>query len=370
MSPPVRSGGPTSVSERLDGYLTTRGLDAVWFARPTSFAWLTGGDNVVDGAGDVGVAAAGYDGDGVTVVTNTIEAPRLREEELDDAVTVETFPWHETALAEAVADVTPRPAAADFDVPGAERLEASQLRQPLTEAQCERYRELSTVVARALESVAVSVEPTDTERAVAARLRSELAGAGVNAPVVLVGGAERAQRYRHYTPTGTAVGGYALLSVTAERDGLHTSCTRTVAFDAPDWLHERTRQAMRVEATALAATRAVGRNGGTAGEVFGAVQRAYETVGWDGEWRHHHQGGAAGYAGREWIAAPESDQRVALPQGYAWNPTIQGAKSEDTYLVTADGVELLSGTDEWPTATVDAVGYDLSLPRHAVLDRA
>ncbi|PSP85530.1 peptidase [Halobacteriales archaeon QS_6_64_34] len=358
-----------SLTARLDAYLERHGLAAVWFARPNSFAWVTGGSNVVDRGGDIGVAAAGYDGDGVTVVTDGIEGPRLRAEELRDDVDVETYTWYETDLTSAVAEVSPLPAAADFEVAEFESVDASALRQPLTERQQQRYRTLSADVAEAVERVARRVDSTDTERAVAADLRGELAAAGIDSPVALVGSAERAQLYRHYTPQTEPLGEYALLSVTAGRDGLCTSCTRTVAFDPPNWLSERTAAAMCIEATALAATRAVGRAGGTASDVFEAIQRAYDAVGWDGEWRNHHQGGAAGYAGREWIGSPDSEASVVLPQGYAWNPTVGGAKSEDTHLVTADGIELLSGTGEWPTERVEAVGYDTAIPRHAVLKR-
>ncbi|GGN88822.1 MULTISPECIES: M24 family metallopeptidase [Haloarcula] len=358
-----------SEHSRLDAYLADEGLEAVWFARPNSFAWLTGGDNVVDRAGDVGVAAAGYDGDGVTVVTDNIEAPRLSDEELDDDVDVETFQWYDGGLADTVASVSPTPAAADFDVPGFERVAATALRQPLTDAQTDLYRDLSEETAEAVESVAREITATDTEQAVAAELRGELAARNIDSPVALVGGGERAQRYRHYTPKDEELGSYALLSVTAERDGLYTSCTRTVAFDPPEWLEDRTRAAMRVEATALAATRAVGSAGGTAGDVFAALQTAYDAVGWDGEWRNHHQGGAAGFAGREWIATPESEAPVVLPQAYAWNPTVQGAKSEDTHLVTGAGVETLSTTGDWPSVTVEAVDDDLELERHGVLER-
>lgn len=358
-----------ALTARLDAYLERAGLDAVWFARPNSFAWLTGGDNVVDGDGDTGVAAAGYDGDGVTVVTDSIEASRLREEELGEAVAVETYPWYETTLADAVAEVSPRPAAADFDVPGFETVDASALRQPLAESQRVRYRKLSEAVADAVEGVAREVRDDDTERAVAAELRRALSDAGIGAPVVLVGGEERAQRYRHYTPKDEPLGGYALLSVTARRGGLYTSTTRTVAFDPPEWLRERTEAAMQVGATALSATQRVGREGGTAGEVFAAIQRAYDAVGWDGEWTNHHQGGAAGFAGREWIATPESDDPVVLPQGYAWNPTVRGAKSEDTYLVSQSDIELLSGTGDWPTTAVEAVDRDRTITCHAPLDR-
>ncbi|EMA29791.1 M24 family metallopeptidase [Haloarcula japonica] len=358
-----------TLTDRLDQYLRTAGLEAVWFARPNSFAWLTGGgDNVVDREGDIGVAAAGYDGDEVRVVTDNIEAPRLRDEELDGDVTVETFDWHAESLAEAVAEASPTTAAADFDVPGFESVDATQLRQPLTEGQMKQYRELGRDTADAVETVARKVEPSHTELDVTAVLRQELEGRGIATPVVLVGSAERAQSYRHYTSTDAELGDYALISVTAQRNGLHVSTTRVVAFDPPEWFTDRTRKAARVETTALAATQAAGRDGDTAGDVFAAIQDAYAEVGWEGEWQNHHQGGAAGFAGREWIATPGHEADVALPQGYAWNPTIAGTKTEDTYLVSADDIELLSATGDWPTETVSAVGYDLELPRHTVLE--
>lgn len=80
--------------ERLDAFLDRNGLDAVWFARPNYFAWVTGGSNVVDAASDVGVAATGYTGDRLRVVTNNIEADRLADEELPDDAVVDTSPWH------------------------------------------------------------------------------------------------------------------------------------------------------------------------------------------------------------------------------------------------------------------------------------
>ncbi|PSQ47474.1 peptidase [Halobacteriales archaeon SW_7_65_23] len=353
---------------RLDERLAARSLAAIWIARPNGFAWLTGGSNVVDRAGSVGVAAAGYDGDEVRMITNSIEAERLATEELPDTVTVESYEWHESSLATAVKARSPEPAAADFDVPGFETLDTTDLRQPLTEPETERYRKLGAATAEAVEATCREASPEDTEQMIAARLCGRLAEDGIDSPVVLIGGEERAPHYRHPTPTETGIGGYALVVVTAERDGLFASCTRTITFDPPEWLLERHHAAARVEATALAATREIGTEGGTAGDVFEMIQDAYDAVGWDGEWRRHHQGGAAGFAGREWIATPDSTESVYLPMAYAWNPTVEGAKSEDTVLVDANGYETLTVGD-WPTITVEAVGYDEMFQRPAVLER-
>jgi len=358
-----------TVYERLDSYLDAHSLEAVWFARPNSFAWLTGGDNVIDRGVDIGIAAAGYDGEEVTVVTDTIEGPRLVAEELDESVKLVTFPWYETDLAAVLSRISPEPAAADFPVEGFESLDASALRHPLTTDQMEQYEELAGDVANAVEEVMRTLEPSDTELEVTGRLRGALEAADIATPVTLVGGSDRVQRFRHYTPKDEPLGDYALGSVTAERGGLTVSCTRTVAFDPPEWLEERTTKAMRVETSALKATQRAANAGGTAGDVFAAIQDAYAEVGWDGEWQEHHQGGAAGYAGREWIATPGNETRVTSPMAYAWNPTIEGAKSEDTFLVREDSIECLSATGEWPTRRVESVDGELELERHAVLER-
>ena len=364
--------------ERLSAFLDREGLDAAWFGTPNSFSWLTGGSNVVDRDADVGVAAAGYVRDrGFVVVTDNIEAERLADEAVPDTFDVERVPWYESSLAAAVADATPGSGAADFDVPGLDSLDASQLRRPLSPGDVERYRELGRAVATAVERVAVELHPDDTEREVAAGLRVALATRGIESPVVLVGGAERAQSYRHCTPSGADLGSYALLSVTAERGGLYVSATRTVAFEgAPDWLDERHHAAMRVEATAVEATRTAAVSGdhnsggedgrGTAGDVFDAIVDAYDDLGESGEWRAHHQGGAAGFAGREWIATPDGDERVDAPMAYAYNPTVRGAKSEDTVLISDGDAAVLTRTGNWPTRTVSSCTGAFTMERHAI----
>jgi len=353
--------------DRLDAYLDDHGLAAVWFARPNGFAWLTGGDNVVDAANDTGIAAAGYDGEELRVLTANIEADRLAEEELPADAVVDRYPWYETDLVDALADRSPTPAAADVNVPGFERVDASALRQPLTDADVEAYRALGADAATAVEAACREFSVETTERAAAAALTGRLADAGVRAPVVLVGGAERAIRHRHFTPTDAEIGAYALVSVTASRDGLFASLTRTVRFNAPDWYDERWRASAHVASTALTATRSVGRAGGTAGDVFSRIRDAYAETGFHGEWRNHHQGGAAGFDSREWVATPECDAPVQVPMGYAWNPTVRGTKTEDTWLVTRDGFECLTAGDV-ERERVRAVSDDLSLA-HALAIR-
>ena len=338
---------------RLDEYLAGADCEALWFARPSNFAWLTGASNVVDREAHEGVAAAGYDGS-LRVLTSNNEVSRFENEVLD-GVPVETFPWYERSLGEAIAERSSAPVETDFAVPGAERVAATRLRTPLTETDIERYRTLGHEAATVLEDVCRTVEPSDTEQEVGARLGKGLSARGIEAPVLLVGGEERAPNYRHFPPTGAEIGGYALVSITAQRDGLHASATRTIALDPPEWLDTRHEAAMQVEAAAIAATKRLAEEDGTAGDVFRAIQDAYAGNGYPEEWERHHQGGATGFAGREWKATPDSDAAIEAPMAYAWNPTVQGAKSEDTVLID-EGTEMLTATGDWPTREIEIDG--------------
>lgn len=358
--------------DRLDSICETEDWHAVWFARPNGFAWLTGGNNVVDRDSPIGIAAAGYTRkDGLVVLTDNIEAARLVDEELPAAFAVETHQWYGSSIEQAIVDRSPTPAAADIsiDAEGFDRVDGAALRQPLTEADIAAYEDLGLETATAVEMICAELQPEDTEHEVASGLRIALASQGINAPVVLVGGAERAQSYRHYMPTTAELGDYVLVSVTAERGGLYTSLTRTVAFDEPEWLADRHEAAARVETTALAATQQAATTDGTAGDVFGAIQDAYDVVGYPDEWKHHHQGGAAGFDGREWIATPSLAEPVHAPMAYAWNPTIQGTKSEGTVLVTEESIDPLTLTDSWPTIEVTSVDEELTIERPAIRRR-
>jgi antitoxin VapB len=108
--------------------------------------------------------------------------------------------------------------------------------------------------------------------------------------------------------------------------------------------------------------------GATLESVFKTAQDAYARVGFDGEWKLHHQGGTAGYSARELLGVPGEKFVLAPGMVCAWNPSITGVKSEDTILVPAPGgkPEVLTTIDGWPTQNV-TVG-DLTLPRPLILE--
>jgi Xaa-Pro aminopeptidase len=84
------------------------------------------------------------------------------------------------------------------------------------------------------------------------------------------------------------------------------------------------------------------RPGVTLGEVFADIERSYREMGYPDEWKRHHQGGTTGYATREVIATPGSDIMIEEGMAFAWNPSIAGAKAEETFVLTGSGPEVVA----------------------------
>ena len=207
--------------------------------------------------------------------------------------------------------------------------------------------------AEALEGALRNWQPAERECDLAARIAAALEKRRLLASLILVGGAERRRAFRHPVPTNAVTGRDALAIIVGLRGGLNVSCSRTVCAGVPQAdLEARHRAACAVEAAMITATRP-GRSWESVVEV-GKV--AYEDAGFPGEWRAHFQGGPVGYLSREFDVVPGTASAatlITIGAGFAWNPTVQGAKSEDTFIVAEGGARSVSNTDGWPSLTVD-----------------
>jgi Xaa-Pro aminopeptidase len=232
----------------------------------------------------------------------------------------------------------------------------------LVEPELERYRAAGRDTAAAMAETVRGLASRQTELDAAAELSHQVRRHALFPRVVLVAGERRQKVHRHPLPTEELLGAHALLAITAEREGLHVSMTRLVSFGAaPEQLERLVRATAEVDAAMLAASGP----GVPIGDVFDAAAREYERQGYAGEWRHHHQGGPTGYRGREVFAVPGVRTRLPESCAVAWNPSITGGgKSEDTALVTAAGVEVITRTGE--LGEIATAG----LPRPAIITLA
>jgi Xaa-Pro dipeptidase len=82
-------------TQQLRELADAHGAGAVVLRRVANFAWYTGGgDSRVDHANPLGVADVVVTPDADYVLTSTIEAPRMREEQAVGFEIVE-YPWHD-----------------------------------------------------------------------------------------------------------------------------------------------------------------------------------------------------------------------------------------------------------------------------------
>ena len=358
--------------ERVVRVLAAEQLDGVLLTAQHNFAWLTaGGTNGVDASREAGAGALFVRRDGKCfVLASRIELPRLLAEELSEKIFAPIeFAWEEEKAAPTL--LADRALAllaggdklgADLALDGKARLVESAIarcRYQLTDAEMERYRALGRDAGRAIGAMIRELAPGLTEQEVARRAGDALAACGARSVVTLVAADERLQRFRHPVPTERKWEKVLMVVVCAQRGGLIASLSRIVcAGAAAAELTRRMRATASVNARLLAATRP----GARGAALYKLAAHAYAAEGFAGEERLHHQGGACGYRTRDWVAHPLSEEIVHTRQAFAWNPSITGAKVEETCLAFADRIEIITATPDWPQIAVEVNGCEYSAP--------
>jgi Xaa-Pro dipeptidase len=341
---------------RVRALLAKEGLDGLLLTQRNNIAWLSGGIDVhVPMGAESGVAYALVTADDVQILTDTIEAPRLEAEELaDTGFKLHVTPWYAGAKDKAAEDFAKQmKLGADSYVAGTKLLggAVAQLRYSLLPTEVERYRALGKDCARIISETMQEIRPGMSEFAVAGNAAKRLLEAEIEPYVILVASDERIKRVRHPIAVHKNVDKHCMVVICGLRHGLILSVTRIVHFGplSAD-LQKRHQAVVQVDGDIIAATKP----GATAGQMFKVLTESYAKVGFPDEWQHHHQGGAAGYAARDWRAERADDPTVIVEnQGFAWNPSIAGTKSEDTIITSKDGVEILSATPAIPTITIN-----------------
>ncbi len=357
---------------RLTRMLAAEGLGGVVLVAQPNFAWLTaGGNNGIDTSREQGACALVVGADGKRhVLASRIEMARLLEEELAgaDFEPVE-YGWEEdkatpTFLADLSMKVLGSGVALGSDLPLGGSVKAidgavSRCRYQLTSSELERYQKLGRDAGEVLGALARSLTPGVTENEIARRVSDALAARGMRSVVTLVAADERIAKFRHPVPTEKTWERVVMLVACARRQGLVASLSRIVcAGEVAEDLRRRMDATARVNAKLLAATRP----GAVGSELYRVAADAYAEEGFPGEERLHHQGGAAGYRTREWVAHPANAEIVQNRQAFAWNPTVTGSKAEETCIASAEGVEVITQTPDWPQITVPVEGRVYTSP--------
>ncbi len=366
---------------RLRGWLAEQRHDAVVLATPGGVAWVSGGRNLpIDRTASIDLVWAVVTASSAALVTTDIEAQRIRDElaPADNGFEVLSVPWWQAdafaTRARAFAGDHAR-VASDCELDAATDVavvahDLVELRLTLSNAERDDLRALGHDAADALQQALLGWQPGDTDYEIAGRVNGRLAATGADAPVLIVGGDERLEQYRHPLSVGAPMHRVVMAVVVARRGGLHVAATRFASAGPLTATMTRSlHDARRVEDAVLRASVP----GATYGHVMTSLATAYGQVGSPQAWQEHYQGGPIGYAQREFELAPtQTDSRwwrtpIAPGHALAWNPSLAGGgKCEDTYLVSETGLQLVTGAAGWPVVPGNA-GSPLT-QRPAVLD--
>ena len=344
-------------------------LDGVLLNTQHNFSWLScGGSNGIDLSRENGSCflLVTRNGDRY-VIANNIEMGRLLAEEISasDFEPIEVTWQSEKDPHTVLSAVTPlangNRLGCDIGFPDTRWIEPSiaSCRFELTLDEISRFRDLGRDAGQALGNLVSKLDPGQTENEIATAVRAELGANDIYSVVTLVAADERISKYRHPIPTGNPWRSTLLVVVCARRHGLVASLSRMIcAGDVPEDLQLRTEACAAVNASLYAATRI----GATGANLYDAAARAYADQSFAGEIDKHHQGGACGYRTRDWVAHPDSRDIVQPNQAFAWNPSITGTKTEETTILTDDGLEIITATPGFPPISTSVAGREYFSP--------
>ena len=351
--------------QRLAAFLDRSNLSAILLSRHENIAWITGGQ--VEARVAVGSKPPSPLSSSPATASATTSLPGMRPRALppknSSGLGYEPvlYPWYESPapLLHELAGGTARGSVLGSDTPiaHAQHVNLTSLRAPLLPAEIARLRTLSRQTAdvnrlcpripSARHHPSTKWPPAPPPHCSNAASRppccswaSTTASASTNTPSRAQGVLER----------------YGMVNLCARKWGLVVSITRFVHFGpVPDDLAASFVAAARIHSELLHATRP----GATSAQLFDVAHKAYTSAGAAEEIELHHQGGPCGYTERDWLITPTGEETVALPQAFAYNPSLRGAKAEDTALATEDAVEILTETPTLPVieTVLDGVTY-------------
>jgi Xaa-Pro dipeptidase len=349
----------------IRNYLVLRGAKGLHFAQAENFAWLTGGmKNYVTLNSMQTECSILVTPESAYVVSPHSELQRLDAQLPAGVFEIVAHDWNREP-AEAVAETL----GSEGFLSDAEWKTADYLRGQrvvLNENEQRRLARLGSLTARVLEEGLRSARPEMSEQELAALIAYELMLQGIEPVLVIVSGEANFRSHHNISGEGE-VGAICMGIVCAKLKGLVVSMTRMISFQDDQRLMEQMELNTAIDAAVINATR----HSQTLGEAFERLVSFYEDSGLTEEWRKLHQGGIVGYRLKEYFASRRS--RIALRDGmaFAWNITISGTKSEDTFLLRDGRMDWITNWDgsEWPVLKHEIDGEIYKRPGILALDK-
>lgn len=360
--------------DRVNKFLAQNKLDGILLTQVRNVYWITAGlsNNQIVLNKDVGAASLLILKNGKKyLVCSSSEAQRMMDEALKElGYELIQYNWYE---ANPVKDVRGGlikqfgKIGSDVDYPGTINIadKFKPLRYSFNDYEVIRYAYVARISTEAAAEVCMKIKPGMNEFEIETITANALRDRQIIPTVLLTAVDKRIYDYRHALPGGAVLENYAMINICAEKWGMPIAVTRFVHFGPlPDELKTKLEKTAIVNAHYQEFTKP----GIPASEIFEKMKVWYKSVGYENEWMLHHQGGAIGYDDREWVIYPDIKEVVQNNQPFAWNPTITGAKVEETIIVNQNGFEVLTKSNNWPMIIVNLNGKKYPQPSILIRD--
>ena len=344
--------------EAIRMILKEKNLDGVEIKSQANFSFITRGRGFIGLASTVACGSLFITLNRICLVSENIEINRLYNEQLDANTCVEaiSYPWNEPIKRETV--IKQITDGLKIATEGELEKELFNLRTHMTAYDCQEYKNLCYETAVLIEEICKSLKKGISEYELAGQISYKLWSSNIEPITILIGFDERAFLYRHPVMAGNRLENYALVGICGRRNGLIVSLSRNVLLNYDEEIIQKHTKCAMVNAAFLSGLKI----GNTVEYVFQKGVLEYENQGYPLEYKEHHQGGLTGFVPREIRANKGCTHLVRKDEVYAFNPTIQGSKCEDTVLVTENGIEVMTYTGNYAYVTCDINGEEFINP--------
>lgn len=346
--------------KKIRKYLENNHLDAMLLGRRSSFAWFSGGESSMNFYTDMGLGFIWISKDDAFVYCSNNEQQRISYEIFANKFPIKSFSWVEGPGSNLQKLILEQKVVSDFSVANTQEdyENIKKLRYQLSSEQNKLAYSLSKKSAEMLENCLKKLKIGMSEIQIQAEIRYAFEKEGIALPVLLVAGDENLNNYRHPLATNKSVNEKIMVVICSQYKGVMIATSR-IRYFRPETQQEKIKNlaVAKINADMIC----VSKEEVHSSKLWETMLQAYSNHGFAQEYLNHHQGGAIGFESREWILRPTIEETLLLDQLVAWNPTLVGAKSEETILITSSIPEVLTVTGEYPTLTHNGITVTLPL---------
>lgn len=351
--------------EEIRQIIRDKKADALIINSQANFSYVTRGRGFIGLASIASCCSLILTMDEVYIVSDNIESNRLIVDQIgqDKFVKVLDYPWNNPQQKDELfySILGSKIVLSEDDV----AKELFMLRTVFSDSDIEDYKRLCAESAIILEKICKNdIVKGMSEYELAGVISKKLWEENIEPITILIGFDERAFKFRHPVMAGAQLENYALIAICARRNGLIASLTRNILVETDEELLEKHKKCAYVDAVFTHSIKA----GNNIRNLYKEASRAYKKVGYEGEQNYHHQGGLTGFVPRELKADDNSDHIIRNNEAFAFNPSLQGAKTEDTILLTKDGVEVMTYTGSYTYVDIEIDGIVYQKPTAYVLN--